>query len=85
MLDTFDSATVWRPERPSKGADMETWKDYVDGQLDSLRCREVLGGLVLLPGLQNRIHGGMVFGRIVFPPRYDISVDFGRNPTFIRV
>ena len=59
MLDTFDNATVWRPERPEPGAPLDTWKDYLDNQLDSLAMRDVLGGLVLLPGLQNRVHGGV--------------------------
>ena len=58
MLDTFDNATVWRPERPSHASSLDTWKDYLDCQLDSLAMRDVLGGLVLLPGLQNRVHGG---------------------------
>lgn len=58
MLDTFDNATVYKPARPAAGASIDTWKDYLDSQLDSLLQQKVLGGLVVLPGRENRIHGG---------------------------
>lgn len=48
-----------RPDVPRDDASMLDRKIYLDQQLDSLRETPVLGGLTFLPGLQNRLHGGV--------------------------
>jgi hypothetical protein len=48
-----------RPNVPPCNASTLERKAYLDQQLESLRETPVLGGLKFLPGLNNRLHGGM--------------------------
>lgn len=52
------TATMLPQPPPAAGADIETKRDFLDGQLDSLRSCTVLGGLSFVPGLNNRLQGG---------------------------
>lgn len=49
-----------RPDVPQPDASFLERKTYLDQQLDSLRETQVLDGLTFLPGLQHRLHGGVI-------------------------
>lgn len=61
-IDTLDDHTFGSvvSEKPAKGAPVVQWKDYLESQLDSLIGRVVLGSLVILGGIDNRLHGGTI-------------------------
>lgn len=58
LAGTFIGHTLWPGALARNAGPRERW-DHVDEQLDSLVNKEVLGGLFVLPGMSNRLHGGV--------------------------
>lgn len=59
LAGTFIGQTLRPQNAPPTTASSDERQDYVNDQLDSLLNKEVLGGLIVLPGLKNRLIGGV--------------------------
>ena len=55
---SFGQTTLGPRQPPAAGATVREHMEFVHYQLDTLAGREVLGGLVLEPGMSNRMQGG---------------------------
>lgn len=63
---TFGQTTLGPRQPPAAGAAVAERMEFVHYQLDTLAGREVLGGLVLEPGMSNRMQGGALLRSVDF-------------------
>jgi hypothetical protein len=53
------SSTMLPPQRPGPEASAKERTNYLDAQLDTITGTLILGNMVVLDGLENRLHGGV--------------------------